>query len=136
MSITVTGKLNKTANQFVAGEGRGFGVRLGVQFYNRETQQKDWTNYEAAVFANIGKQSEFYESVLVEGSIIEISGSGCQIKTWESNNGAVHSISILDAKIGFVFTNEQNAPKPNGKSPQSIPAPAADEPPFDDDIPF
>ena len=54
MSITVTGKLNKTANQFVAGEGRGFGVRLGVQFYNRETQQKEWTNYEAAVFANIG----------------------------------------------------------------------------------
>ena len=28
MSVTVTGKLNKAANQFQAGDGKGFGIRL------------------------------------------------------------------------------------------------------------
>ena len=106
MSISVTGKLNKAANQFEIGEGKGFGVKLGVKSYNRETKEKEWTNYEAVVFAKEGAQADFYESVLVEGSIVEVSGSGCQIKTWESANGPIHSIAILDAKIGFVFSGE------------------------------
>jgi len=135
MSISVTGKLNKAANQFQAGEGKGFGVRVGAQFFNRETKQKEWTNYEAVIFANAGNQSEFYESVLVEGSVVEVSGSGCQIKTWESTNGPIHSIVILDAKIGFVLSNQ---------APRSIEAPQQQQPqqqkltdqPFDTEIPF
>jgi len=135
MSITVTGKLNRSANKFEIESGKGFGVRLGVQFYSRETKQKEWTNYEAVVFAKAGDQSDFYESVLVEGSVVEVSGSGGQIKTWESKNGPVHSIAILDAKIGYVLTND---------APRSIEAPQKQQPqqqqpsdqPFDDDIPF
>lgn len=135
MSISVTGKLNKAANQFQAGESKGFGVRVGVKFYNRETKAQEWTNYEAVVFAKAGAQSDFYESALVEGSVIEVSGSGGQIKTWESKNGPVHSIAILDAKIGYVLTND---------APRSIEAPQKQQPqqqqpsdqPFDDDIPF
>ena len=131
----MTGKLNRSANKFQAGESKGFGVRLGVQFYSRETKQKEWTNYEAVVFAKAGDQSDFYESVLVEGSVVEVSGSGGQIKTWESKNGPVHSIAILDAKIGYVLTND---------APRSIEAPQKQQPqqqqpsdqPFDDDIPF
>lgn len=118
MSISVTGKLNKAANQFEIENGKGFGVRVGVQFYNRETKQKEWTNYEAVIFAKIGAQAEFYESVLVEGSVVEVSGSGCQIKIWESTNGPVHSIAILDAKIGFVFSNNAPAPQSSGQAPQ------------------
>ena len=118
MSISVTGKLNKAANQFQIGEGKGFGVRVGVQFFNRETKEKDWTNYEAVIYAKAGAQAEFYESVLVEGSVVEVSGSGCQIKIWESTNGPVHSIAILDAKIGFVFSNNAPAPQSSGQAPQ------------------
>ena len=124
MSITVTGKLNNAANQFEIENGKGFGVRVGVQFYNRETKQKEWTNYEAVIFAKIGAQSDFYESALVKDSIIEVSGSGGQIKTWESKNGPVHSIAILDAKIGYVLTND--APAPQSSKQES----------FDSDIPF
>ena len=135
MSISVTGKLNKAANQFQAGESKGFGVRVGVKFYNRETKAQEWTNYEAVVFAKAGAQSDFYESALVEGSVIEVSGSGCQIKTWESTNGPIHSIVILDAKIGFVLSNQ---------APRSIEAPQQQQPqqqkltdqPFDTEIPF
>ena len=124
MSITVTGKLNNAANQFEIENGKGFGVRVGVQFYNREPKQKEWTNYEAVIFAKIGAQSAFYESALVKDSIIEVSGSGGQIKTWKSKNGPVHSIAILDAKIGYVLTND--APAPQSSKQES----------FDSDIPF
>ena len=131
MSITVTGKLNNAANQFEIENGKGFGVRVGVQFYNRETKQKEWTNYEAVIFAKIGAQSDFYESVLVKDSVIEVSGSGGQIKTWESTNGPVHSIAILDAKIGYVLTNDAPAPQSGGQPPQP-----SKQVEFDEEIPF
>ena len=69
MSISVTGKLNKAAHQFDAGESKGFGVRIGVKFYNRETKSDEYTNYEAAVFARGDKQISFYSSVLVAGAV-------------------------------------------------------------------
>ena len=131
MSITVTGKLNNAANQFEIENGKGFGVRVGVQFYNRETKQKEWTNYEAVIFAKAGDQSDFYESVLVKGSVVEVSGSGGQIKTWESTNGPVHSIAILDAKIGYVLTNDAPAPQSGGQPPQP-----SKQVEFDEEIPF
>ena len=129
MSISVTGKLNKAANQFQAGESKGFGVRVGVKFYNRETKAQEWTNYEAVVFAKAGAQSEFYASALVEGSVIEVSGSGCQIKTWESTNGPVNSIAILDAKLGYVSSND--TPQSIGQTPQPT-----KQVEFDAEIPF
>ena len=49
MAHTIVGKLNKNASIFQAGESTGFGVRLGVKYYDRETQQNEWTNYEAAI---------------------------------------------------------------------------------------
>jgi len=131
MSISVTGKLNKAANQFQTGEGKGFGVRVGVKFYNRETKEKEWTNYEAVIYAKVGAQADFYESVLVEGSVVEVSGSGCQIKIWVSDKGPVYSIAILDAKIGFVFSNDAPAPQSGVQPPQS-----SKQESFDSDIPF
>lgn len=133
MSISITGKLNKAANQFQAGDSKGFGVRLGVRFYNRETKSQEYTNYEAVIFAKEGKQADFYSSALVEGSVIEISGTGCQIKTFESNKGPVHSISILDAKLGYMAT--VGAPQPQAQQ-QSQPANNPTIEDMDDDIPF
>lgn len=131
MAITITGKLNSAANQFEAGESKGFGVRLGVRFYNRETKAQEWSNYEAVVFAKVGAQADFYRDALVEGSVIEISGSGGHIKTWESTNGPVHSIAILDAKLGYVSSNGAPQSTPAKSAPQ-----ASEQQPFDQDIPF
>ena len=131
MSISVTGKLNKAAYQIAGKDSKGFSVRVGVQSYNRETKEKEWTNYEAVIFAKIGNQSDFYESVLVEGSVVEVSGSGCQIKTWESTNGPVNSITILDPKIGYVLSNDAPAPQSSDNAPQS-----SGQESFDDDVPF
>ena len=126
MSISITGKLNKAANQFQAGDSKGFGIRLGVKFYNRETKEQEYTNYEAVIFAREGAQADFYTSALVEGSIVEVSGSGCQIKTFEGSNGPVNTISILDSKLGFVFSGADK----QASTPQATQAVITDDIPF------
>ena len=126
MSISVTGKLNKAANQFQAGDSKGFGIRLGVRFYNRETKEQEYTNYDAVVFAREGAQADFYASALVEGSIVEVGGSGCQIKTFEGSNGPVNTISILDSKLGFVFSGADK----QASTPQATQAVITEDIPF------
>lgn len=107
MAISITGKLNKAANQFQAGESTGFGVRLGVRYYDRETQQNEYTNYEAVIFAKAPAQVQFYQQALVEGSVIELSGTTQKIKSFDGQNGQILSIEIHDAKLGFVHTGNQ-----------------------------
>lgn len=139
MAISATGKLNRDANQFQAGDSIGFGVRLGVKFFNRETKSNDYTNYEAVLFARQGPQSDLYTKALVEGAIIELSGSGCQIKTFEGQNGVAITIAILDAKLGYFGYPEAS----NNSAPQMAPPQAEGQSTapmslaeLDDDIPF
>lgn len=107
MAHTIVGKLNKNASIFQAGESTGFGIRLGVKYYDRETQQNEWTNYEAAIFAKQPNQIQFYQNALVEGSVIEVSGDALKIKSFDGQNGQQLSIEILNAKLGYVHTGQQ-----------------------------
>ena len=100
MSTTITIKLNKDAHQFQAGESAGFGIRGGVQFYNRDTKAKEWTNYEAAVFVRNPGQVQFYQDNLREGSIVQITGQTERIKQFDGNNGPIFSSEVIDASIG------------------------------------
>ena len=104
MAHTIVGKLNKAATQFQAGESVGFGVRIGVKYYDRETKQDAWTNYEAVIFAKAAAQIQFYQSALIEGSVIELSGDQLKIKTFDGQNGQSISIELLNAKLGYVHT--------------------------------
>jgi single-strand DNA-binding protein len=108
MAHTIVGKLNKNASIFQAGESTGFGIRLGVKYYDRETQQNEWTNYEAAIFAKQPNQIQFYQNALVEGSVIEVSGDSLKIKSFDGQNGQQLSIEILNAKLGYVHTGQQS----------------------------
>lgn len=156
MATTVTFKLNKDATQFQAGDSMGFGIRGGVKFYDRQTKQDDWCNYEAVIFAKQQKQVEFYQSALVAGSIVEVTGQKQRIKQFQGNNGLSLSIELLDASIGFIGTAgapqaqgnqpQQQRPQQNGyaqasggmQRPQQQRQPVYNEPPMDfsDDIPF
>lgn len=124
MSTTITGKLNKAATQFQAGESTGFGLRLGVKFYDRETKTDAWTNFEAVVFAKAPAQVQFYQQALVEGAIVEVSGDKLKIRQFQGNNGLSLSIELLDAKLGFVYapqsiTNQAQAPQQQQRPQQS-----------------
>lgn len=107
MAHTITGKLNKAATQFQAGESTGFGLRLGVKYYDRATKADAWTNFEAVVFAKAPAQVKFYQDALVEGAIVEISGDKLAIKQFQGQNGLSLSIELLDAKLGFVHAPSQ-----------------------------
>lgn len=119
MAHTIVGKLNQAATQFQAGEGTGFGVRVGVQYYDRETKQKEWTNYECVIFANQAAQIQFYQSALVEGSVVELSGEAIKIKTFDGQNGQKITLELIGAKLGYVHTGQQQGAQNNqGFAPQ------------------
>lgn len=116
MATTVTFKLNKDATQFQAGESIGFGIRGGVKYYDRQTKQDAYTNFEACIFAKQQRQIEFYQSALVAGSIVEVTGQKLAIKQFQGNNGLSLSIELLDASIGFIGTAV--APQSQGQQQQ------------------
>jgi len=111
MAHSVTVKLNKAANEFQAGESVGFNVRGGVQYYDRKTKGKEWTNYSAVIFAKAPAQIDFYRSALVEGAIVELGSKQLKIDIYEGNNGAIHSIEMVDAWIGSINQSAQKAPQ-------------------------
>ena len=156
MATTITGKLNKAANQFPAGESTGFGIRLGVKFRDPKTKQDDWTNYQAVIFAKSPGQIQFYQQVLVKGSIVEVTAEQLKVSSYDGNNGTVLYAEMLNARLGYVSDGQQ-APQQSGlqqqaqqqaqqqqlqqnyqqnqqQQPQQQQAPQTDN--FDDAIPF
>jgi len=117
MGVTVTGKLNKPAHQFHAGESVGFGIRIGVKYYDRNTKTNEWTNYKAVLFAKAPGQIQFLADNLIEGAIVEITGDKQKIEVYEGQQGPMYSIEILDAKIGYVGNgqNVQNSQPVHGR---------------------
>lgn len=157
MATTVTFKLNKDATQFQAGESIGFGIRGGVKYYDRQTKQDAYTNYECVIFAKQQRQVEFYQSALVAGSIVEVTGQKLAIKQFQGNNGLSLSIELLDASIGFIGTagaqqaqgqqmQQQGYQQPQQRQQQTAyaqvsggmqrPQQQPQAPAFDDDIPW
>jgi len=110
MAHSITGKLNKPASEFQAGESIGFGIRLGEQYYDRETKQKAWTNYEGVIFAKAPQQIQYYRDVLTEGSVIEISCKQLKIKQFDGQNGPSFSLEMIDCDLGYT-----HSPIPNGQ---------------------
>lgn len=115
MSTTITGKLNKAATQFNAGDSTGFGIRLGVKYQDPKTKQDDWCNYQAVIFAKSPGQIQFYQQALVEGSIVEVFCEKQSIEQYQGNNGVQVSINMLNARLGHVHTGQQPAQQ---KAPQ------------------
>ena len=125
MSTTITGKLNKSATQFQAGDSTGFGIRLGVKYRDPKTKQDDWCNYSAVVFAKAPGQIQFYQSALVEGSVVEVSCDQLKIDSYDGQNGQSLSIDMLNARLGYVHTGQapQQQSQQRPQQQQSAPQP-------------
>lgn len=110
MAHSVVLKLNKPANEFPAGDGIGFSVRGGVQYFDHKTKQKEWTNYSAVIFAKAQGQIDFYRSALVEGAIVEVGGKTQKVDVYEGGaNGPSYTIELLDAWLGSINNPAQQA---------------------------
>lgn len=127
MAHSITVRLNKPAREFQAGENIGFNIRAGVQYYDRQTKKKEWTNYNAVVFAKPGAQADYYRSVLVEGGIVEITGENIRVDVYQGQNGQSITLELLNAKIGFAAS---------GNGPQQQSSNHQNHPEYDDSIPF
>ena len=101
MATTITGKLNKPANVFQAGESTGFGIRLGVKYRDPKTKEDAWCNYSAVIFAKSAGQIQFYQNALIEGSIVEVSAEQLKVDSFQGDNGAILSIDMLNARLGI-----------------------------------
>lgn len=122
MSTTITGKLNNNANEFQAGESTGFGFRLGVQYYDRTSKQKEWTNYEGVLFSGNDNQISFLRDNLVEGSVITISAKTLQIKTFDGESGQKITIGLNDCNLDYVVSNsDKQSNPPQSSAPQQAP---------------
>ena len=109
MSHTVVAKLNKAARQHQNANGVTFFVDLGEKNYNFQTKQNEYTNYSAALFAKDG-QIDFYTNALIEGAVIEVSGTGI-ILEMPSDPQYKPKLMIQDAKLGYVNSPMQGAPQ-------------------------
>ena len=123
---TITGKLNKSAHQFQAGEATGFGIRLGQKYRDRKTGQDEWTNYSAVIFAKSPSQINFYQKVLTTNAIVEVSGDTLRVDNYEGQNGNIVTLEIQNARLGFVSGGTESAPQ---LAPQGTPT-------IEDDLPF
>lgn len=141
MSKSVTGKLNKPAHEFAAGDSIGFGITIGEQNYNRKTKAKEWTNYKVVVFAKAA-QADFYRQSLIAGAIVSASGTGLLIDRFQGQQGEMITLELCDAKITYVAQSESKTGSPAHGAYDKAMAPggAAHSPPagFDDldSIPF
>ena len=126
MPHSITCKLNKDARQFQSDKGVTFFVDLGEKNYNFQKKENEYTNYSAALFAK-DAQIGFYQSALVEGAVIEVSGTGIII---EMPNDPQYKpkLMIQDAKLGYVHSPQsamqQQAPQQQyNNAPQQQQAP-------------
>lgn len=93
----------------------------------RQKRKKEWTNYNAVVFAKPGAQADYYRSVLVEGGIVEITGENIRVDVYQGQNGQSITLELLNAKIGFAASG--NGPQQQSSNQQNTPV-------YDDSIPF
>lgn len=99
MAPSITVRLNKPAREFQAEENIGFNIRAGVQYYwPSDKKKEEWTSYSANVFAKPGDQADFYRSVLVEGSVVEITGENIKVDVYQGQNGQSITLELLNAK--------------------------------------
>ena len=139
MAFSKTFKITRAPRTFQAGESTGFNLSLGSQYYDRKSKGKEWANYKAVLFAK-GNQLGFYQSVLVEGGIIELSCDDLKIDNY---NPEYLAIELIDAKLTFAQSPGGAAPQHQQQqqqySNQSNQMPNYDLPPsnaYDDDICF
>jgi len=107
MAHTITGRLNKAASQFQAGEYTGFGVQLGVKYRDPKSKEEAWTNYKAAIFTKSPQQIQFYQTALVEGSVVSVNCEKLKIDSYQGQNGLNHTLEMIQASLEYVNFAQQ-----------------------------
>lgn len=127
------------------GAWKMYAVELSESWKDFKTQERKYTNYRATMFASSPGAIQYYDEVLVEGSIVSISCDHLQINQREHNGTNYVTLEPVNPKLAFAkapeASQQQKPQQPQQQQKQNRPAPQPqgnNETPmdFDDSIPF
>ena len=125
MSHTIHGELRKTP--FIKsgcgqdGQSTMFIIELSEVIKDRQTGEKAYTNYSAAIFAKSPAQIDYYSTSLVEGNYIVITGEKLKIDVSESNGKQYIKLQIEGAKLAGAKYIERDQQQGSGFQQQQAP---------------
>lgn len=106
------------------GQSTMFIIELSEVIKDRQTGEKQYTNYSAAIFAKSPAQIGHYQSTLVEGNFVVVNGEKLKVDVSDSNGKQYIKLQLENAKLegsGYIASNQQantgsqqQAPQQNG----------------------
>ena len=119
------------------GQSTMFIIELSEVIKDRQTGNKDYTNYSAAIFAKAGPQADYYQSTLVEGNFVVVTGEKLKVDVSDHNGKQYIKLQIEGARLegsGYIQPQQQQggyqqAPQQQGGFQQQAPQQAPQQQP-------
>ena len=112
------------------GQSTMFIIELAEVIKDRQTGEKTYTNYSAAIFAKSPAQIDYYNTSLVEGNFIVVNCEKLKVDVSESNGKQYIKLQMEGARLGgakYIESNQQGgfaqkaAPQQQGGYAQQAP---------------
>ena len=106
------------------GQSTMFIVELSEVIKDRQTGEKQYTNYSAAIFAKTAAQIGYYNTSLVEGNFIVVNCEKLKVDVNESNGKQYIKLQMEGARLEgakYIENNQQAAPQAQGGYSQPAP---------------
>jgi len=107
------------------GQSTMFIIELSEMIKDRQTGEKLYTNYSAAIFAKSPAQIDYYTTSLVEGNFVVVNCEKLKVDINESNGKQYIKLQMENARLEgakYIESNQQSAPQ-QGFQQQQPPAP-------------
>jgi len=107
------------------GQSTMFIIELSEMIKDRQTGEKLYTNYSAAIFAKSPAQIDYYNTSLVEGNFVVVNCEKLKVDISESNGKQYIKLQMENARLEgakYIESNQQSAPQ-QGFQQQQPPAP-------------
>ena len=92
------------------GQSTMFIIELSEVIKDRQTGEKTYTNYSAAIFAKSPAQIDYYNTSLVEGNFIVVNCEKLKVDINESNGKQYIKLQMEGARLGgakYIESNQQ-----------------------------
>ena len=92
------------------GKSTMFIIELSEVIKDRQTGEKSYTNYSAAIFAKSPAQISHYQTTLVEGNFVVVNGEKLKVDVSDSNGKQYIKLQLENAKLegsGYIASNQQ-----------------------------
>ena len=93
------------------GQSTMFIIELSEMVKDRQTGEKNYTNYSAAIFAKSPAQIDYYNTSLVEGNFIVVNCEKLKVDVSESNGKQYIKLQMEGARLEgakYIENNQQN----------------------------